>query len=240
METLTCIVNSASKEFQDFISYMRKYPVISSEQELCAYYRKKAIQELTFFLIYSVAIFFVLFLRAILLLPSNESNTIFTPPFTMITSNLANGALSYYAIHLKRLIKAKEYKNNYAFQSSMRIQIHLYRFIPIFGIMCTMIICILRGANPCLMWQLCFLMLFCVCTGLFDTVFWRSVTIIICNIILCVLIHIKSGYKEGYLNQIILPITFAIFFFAIYDRREKENFILKQMLKSQKNMCFKF
>jgi len=241
MSILFGILKDSQFELRKLINYCRTYPSISSETELCGFYRKmnglvpSRLFFITFALIINqiIRIFFSAF--------NVQSFDLGTVLITYIFVDLLNFAIAFYGLFITRFIHYPENKENLEYQKSIRFKLHLCRIIPAFSVfwIAYKLICS-PGCATNVVWLISFMLEIYVCTALLNGIFWRASLILFYNVIICKVIHSHETINENIVNQIILPVFAAIFFFILYNRCELENFKLKHMLKSKSKLYEEF
>ncbi len=227
------------------VAYFVTYPLITEDAELCAYYRRfnKALPvALAEFLIG------VMITQAIRFVTSIFDGLPLLTHLMMLKSFILMDFIVFIigcgSLLVKRIAASKEHKYDFAYQSKIRRCILIAGLVPTTSLVVFSLDVAEKTPNPAeFAGYLWFIMLGFQqqsCTWLLDGVAYKTLLFAIMNIGFCVQAQLRGYFTTTRYERMLGPVVIALFMFLANDRYVKDNFILRRMLKQQRNMYEKF
>ncbi|MDR3547283.1 MAG: response regulator [Candidatus Pacebacteria bacterium] len=226
-------------------SYFHTYPRITNPIDLCAYYRKfnKSLP-----MGYAGFMIGVIITQIVRLLTSVMDGVPKHILFDIIRGCLIMDSITCgigcYTLWLKKKGDLPENKCSLDFQRRMRSRAQLVCLIPNVAFIFVSLT-VLHGMSNSgdfvnYLWFITLGFDLQVITWMIDGLAYKTFLFALANIGYCMVARFKGYFLSCYYARMFTPIVIALFIFVANDRYVKENFILRRMLKQQRNMYEKF
>lgn len=235
------------KLVRTLVSSYKDYPRLTKDSELCSYYRKYCKQAPFYFFMVAAGFFSIQIIRFTVLLFDSL-------PWAYVISTIRNYLIqdviivftSLLIVRTLRQLSLKEKKHDIAFHRSMRLWLQACGLVPTCGIAVLPLMVRDTHDNPGIgelvnyMWFVAFTLEIQACTWLIDGIFYRVFLIGLFNTVFCITATQRGFFRTNFYGRLLFPVAISMLFFVTFDKYFKENFILRQLLKKQKNMYERF
>ncbi len=241
MKDLGEIVRSSLGELRSMVNYWRTYPALENDQEVCAYYRTRNKKVPMAFISFSASLLLIHILRTIMAVLRREFIYVhYVLPYWLII-DATFLPVFVYTMYLKRSATAPKNKQNLVFQLGVYRRLRGCCILSTAAIVLSAVLPIYqKDGSYSLVWVLGMLLEFSVCTTLTDTLAWKTVLMLIFDASVAVASYHNGNITESLPKHIVIPVVAAVLIFVSQGRNDYEGFLLKRLLKSQKDAyeCF--
>eukprot|EP01022_Parablepharisma_sp_SALTPOND_P005012 TRINITY_DN121492_c0_g1_i1.p1 TRINITY_DN121492_c0_g1~~TRINITY_DN121492_c0_g1_i1.p1 ORF type:complete len:774 (+),score=45.66 TRINITY_DN121492_c0_g1_i1:266-2587(+) len=233
--------HSPLKPLWDFFKNSYKhYPKLTPNIDLSPYYRRHSKSAPISFLIITFALILCNSLSAFLAILRNE-------PLGLIWAFSKVDFFIYgvffmsmcYCLYIINGLCAPQNKHNITYQLSVRRKLQICGLIPT----CTLIISpTLLPESDCtgeitfFMWAIFSIMQLHICIWMVDGILLRTLLMCLFNSGYCAIAIFNGVFTKFNTSKFVVPVILSMAFFVVFDKYEKENFILKYTLYKQRKM----
>jgi len=232
--------NAGDSLFHKFSEYLKTYPKILGKSELCAYYRRRNKE---FPLCYSIIMFGVISNEAIhlaeYLLPNRKLIHMLFEFILILEVDIPLLIPLWYGLSIIPEVKSQKRKEDLKYQSKVRTNTMLFTIIPTLVLSSMPLLFPQSSQNANIVaasWIFNYVILLHICMWGVDGIFLKELNMAILNIIYCLLAVYKGFFDSINITIFVTPLTMSFVFLVVFDRYEKENFLLKRRINQQKFM----
>ncbi|MDR3735669.1 MAG: ATP-binding protein [Acidobacteriaceae bacterium] len=225
------ILSSVRFFFERLLEFWQSYPTIRGETALCGYYRELNRDVPVAFCIYAAAnvvaqvVGYVIFVHASL--PKLMAG--------FVLFDVVHLVIISYSLHLRNEALKPENLKNFAVQRDIMYRARRCIWVLVLFQLVSGYKLMENEAKPA---EETWLSLFLL--GLYVSL-WSGISLgskvlqlTITNVILCIFAKMKGQFQKEFPAHILMPLIFSTALIAAYDRERKQNFILKQLMKSRR------
>ncbi len=224
--------------YRTAIELCKSYPVIQGDSTLCAYYLTLN-HDIPFTFCICTAMFMLG--QTMRLLSCVPNGTLYAeiqmmgPPF--VTFDGFNVLCSVYMLSLGEQAALPENKRNFAAQKRIKRRMQLLQLIFQLSVFLVINVSVNDADEPIeLIWMISFIIsLYNVLTSYYSAAF-KVLQFSIANTAFCVLARLGGKFERHLFAHIGIPAVFASVIIVCHDLEGKRNFLLKRMMKDQKQM----
>eukprot|EP01022_Parablepharisma_sp_SALTPOND_P033163 TRINITY_DN88248_c0_g1_i1.p1 TRINITY_DN88248_c0_g1~~TRINITY_DN88248_c0_g1_i1.p1 ORF type:complete len:774 (+),score=56.93 TRINITY_DN88248_c0_g1_i1:70-2391(+) len=223
------------------INYYYTYPRITAESDLCAYYKESNRKVPLFFFCFSLSLIFLHIARLIILfIDYAPGQNLLQMLKGWTIQDLLVLSLSLFC--LKQREKALK-EGSLSYQRTLHIKIQVCGLIPTIG--ATLIPLTVSEATSSketisYVWFIVCVIQLLACTWMAEGILYRSFLMTLFNTMFCLISMQLGHFTTNIYSRLIVPSLVSIIFFIAFDRYNKENFMLRRMLRQQKMTYEKF
>ncbi len=219
------------------------YPSIAKPQEVCAYYRSQNRKFQTFFLHFTLGILFVYVISVFILICEEVSSSQLIASISEMVAVMAIlFVLSTSILHTQMCV-TKEQRSNLRLQTGIRTRFMAFNgfltLLTIFGPL-SAVSCDNMAESAGIAWLFYSMIEINLAAWSIGGVVYKLAIFAVFNVGYCS-IAIHMGYfRELLMMRIMLPIIMSAVYIVALDKYKKENFLLRRVVKQQRNMYQNF